>query len=454
MGEVKIGLEIHGYLNMENKSKLFCNCRIDHDAEPNTKICPVCTGQPGSKPMLANMEAVDKIISIALMLNCKINDKLLFQRKHYSWPDLPNGFQKTMSGSYAMPVGLNGEFLGIGIEEIHLEEDPARWDPGTGTIDYNRCGFPLVEIVTKPDFKSTDEVEEWLKKLMTTLSYIRAVDRKAGIKSDVNVSIAPKFIRTEVKNVNSFSSIIAAIKFEIERQSKEKKNILQTRAWDDSNFETVFMRTKETAQDYMFIPEPDLPIIHVDPKTVKHLKSELPEHPSLKLKRYLKLGIDKVDAETISSEIVLAELFDNIIKQIDPVFASKWFRRDIIAAINTHELEYDELDINPDYLVDWFKLLQSNEISPVVAKDILEKFVKENFDVKEYVGKQNLTSVSDDAELNKLCEEAIKHKPEAVEDFGKGNDKALNAVVGYVMQKTQGKADPKKVNDIIRGILK
>ncbi len=454
MGDLKIGLEIHGYLNVESRKKLFCNCRISHESEPNIHICPVCTGQPGSKPGLPNREAVEKIIAIGLMLGCRINNELLFQRKHYSWPDLPSGYQRTMSGSFGSPVGVDGEFLGIGIEEVHLEEDPARWDPMTGNVDYNRSGFPLVEIVTKPDFESAEQVESWLKTLLTTLSYIRAVDRKAGIKSDVNVSIAPDFVRTEVKNVNSISSILKAIKHEEKRQKKEAKNIQQTRAYDDSTGETVFMRSKETVQDYMFIPEPDLPVIHISDRLIKDIEKDLPEKPSEKYKKYLKLGIDKVDAKTISSEIVLAELFEKVIKKIEPGFASKWFRRDVISAINENGMEYDELSVNPDYLIDWFWLLQEKKASPVVLKELLVKFIRENFDVKRYVSEHSLEAVSDDASLEKHCREAIRSKPEAVNDYKGGNEKAINAIVGYVMSKTKGKAEPSKLNRMIKEMLK
>ncbi|MBU0665796.1 MAG: Asp-tRNA(Asn)/Glu-tRNA(Gln) amidotransferase subunit GatB [Nanoarchaeota archaeon] len=454
MGDVKIGLEIHGYLNMENKRKLFCNCKIDSNAKPNTNICPTCTSQPGSKPMLPNNDAVEKIISIGLMLGCKINNLLIFQRKHYSWPDLPSGYQRTMSGSFGMPVGLNGEFLGIGIEEIHLEEDPARWDPISGKVDYNRSGFPLVEIVTKPDFKSTSEVQTWLKTLLTTLSYIRAVDKTAGIKCDVNVSIAPNFIRTEVKNVNSISSILKAINFEVERQKKEKNNFQQTRAWDDSIGETLFMRSKESAQDYMFIPEPDLPVINIDPLLVKKIALMIPEKPSEKFMRYKKMGVDKTDAKTISSEIVLAELFEEVVKKINPVFASKWFRRDVIAAINNLGMDYDDLKVDVSNLVDWFELLQDKKASPVVLKELLPKLLKENLNIKQYIEEQGLESLSDMDELESFCKEAILAKKEAVLDFKSGNEKAINSIIGFVMAKTQGKADPNKVNSIIKKLIK
>lgn len=251
----KIGLEIHGYLDVPSRVKLFCDCSLE-PGEPNTHVCPVCTGQPGSKPMLPNRDAIESILRIALFLECAVNEELLWQRKHYSYPDLPNGYQKTMSGAYSKPVGLNGTFLGVGIEEIHLEEDPARYDPVSGGVDYNRAGYPLVEIVTKPEFTSAEHAREWLENLIVALGYLKAVRRELGVKCDVNVSIAPSFVRTEVKNVNSFSAIEAAIRHEAERQGKQKveERVQQTRAWDEASGSTLFMRSKETALDYMFIP--------------------------------------------------------------------------------------------------------------------------------------------------------------------------------------------------------
>ncbi len=260
---IKIGLEIHGYL--DTNEKLFCECSNNKSEIPNKNICPICTGQPGSKPMIPNLEAIKKIIQISLMLNSKINTlekrkKLVWQRKHYNWPDLPKGYQNTLSGTYAIPIAEGGKFLGIKIRELHLEEDPAAWDPKTGYIDYNRSGSPLVEIVTEPDFKSSEQVKDWLKKLVITLSYIKALNKNAGIKADVNVNIQGKTERTEVKNVNSISEIANAIKYEIKRHEKELPIKRETRRWNPEKRMTEPMREKESAQDYRFISDPDLPV--------------------------------------------------------------------------------------------------------------------------------------------------------------------------------------------------
>ncbi|HME87444.1 MAG TPA: Asp-tRNA(Asn)/Glu-tRNA(Gln) amidotransferase subunit GatB [Candidatus Nanoarchaeia archaeon] len=455
---VKVGLEIHGYINVEQtKKKLFCECSTE-ESEPNTNVCPRCTGQPGSKPMLPNKEAVDKAVEIGLMLGCEISPHLLFQRKHYSYPDLPNGFQKTMSGSYAMPVGIKGSFLGIGIQQVHLEEDPARYEPNTGTVDYNRSGLPLIEIVTDPDFTSAAQVEDWLKKLMTILSYIKAIHKDAGVKADVNVSIEGH-PRVEVKNVNSFSSIVKVIGVEEKRQHKvvEKKEAVSqhTRAWDDANEETHFMRAKESANDYMFIPEPDLPIIDITPAYLKQLQSKLPERPDVKLKKFISLGIDKMDAEVLASEIVLAVLFEKITAhKVDPVLTGRWLRREFVRIANYNKLELDQMEMSEKQLLPLLKLLQDKKITEKVGQKIMNELGIELFDVEKYVKENKLESVQDSGALEGFCKEAIKENQKVVDDVKSGNANAINFLVGQVMRKSRGTASAQEVLDLLKKLLK
>lgn len=458
MPEIKCGLEIHGYLKVDNKRKLFCDCALSQEAEPNSNICPICTAQPGCKPMNPNEEALKKIMMISAMLDCKTNKRLLFQRKHYSWPDLPSGYQRTISGSYSVPVGVNGNFLSIGISDVHLEEDPARWDPESGLVDYNRSGFPLVEIVTEPDFRSSEEVKEWLRKLITTLSYINAIDKNAGIKADVNVSIAPKYKRVEVKNVNSFKNIVKAIEYEIQRQEKEikagKKIEQQTRMFDDSTETTKFMRSKETQQDYMFIPDPDLVAIKITDKDIKEINNVLPEKPSEKIRKFKKLGIKNLDAEVMSSEIILAELFEKVAKEIDPTLAAKWLRRELIRVLNYNKKTLEDLGIDERHLIDLLKLVETKKITETIAQKILEKLIIKPFDVNEYVKKEKLVAVSDKNILEKYCKEAIAENKKAVDDYVSGKDEALNFLVGQVMRKTKGTATPKEVNELLKKLIK
>ncbi len=449
--DIKVGLEIHGYLRTEQK--LFCTCEIDRTAEPNTTICPVCTSQPGARPMLPNKEAVDTIIAIALMLGCRLNKTLMFQRKHYSWPDLPSGYQRTMSGSYSLPVGTDGEFLGIGIEEVHLEEDPAAWDPNTGLVDYNRSGYPLVEIVTKPDFSSPDQLREWLKRLITTLSYVKALDKDAGIKSDVNVSIAPDFRRVEIKNVNSFRSIVRAVEYEAHRQKSEKVKKQHTRAWDDKVGATVFMRDKETAEDYMFIPEPDLPVIHVDDRWRKTIESSLPEPPSAKRKRYLKLGLDEIHAESISSDLALADIFETAAEEVDPVLAAKWVKREVVRVANYNKIDSEDLNLDRAQFTKLLSMVEAKRITEKVAKEFLERLVKKSFDVEKEVKKLGLESVRDAAQIERWCEESIRENPKVVDDVKSGKENAVNFLVGRVMRKSRGTASPEEVKKIIKEII-
>ena len=457
MASVKIGLEVHGYLNMESGAKLFCDCGTG-EAEPNSNVCPICTGMPGSKPMAPNREAVDKIIAIAGMLGCRINERLLLQRKHYDWPDMPTGYQRTISGSYSVPVGEEGSFMGIGISDVHLEEDPARWDPETGLVDYNRAGLPLVEAVTDPDFSSAAEVREWLKRLVTMLSYIRAIDPKAGMKSDVNVSIGPDFKRVEIKNVNSFRSIIRAIESEVRRQEKERKEgreiPVQTRAWDESSGSTVFMREKESSADYMYVPEPDLPAVHVAGEWADRIVSELPERPAQKIERYMqKLKIDRVDAEVLSSDVRLAELFEKVSKEIDPVLAGRWFRKELLRVTNYAKKDVSQLEMDERHMVQLLKLVGSGKITDEVARKILEKLVEEPFDVEEYVRESNLAAVSDVSALEWYAREAVAENGKAVDDYKSGNGKALNFIMGSVMRKSGGRASPKEVMDLLKKII-
>jgi aspartyl-tRNA(Asn)/glutamyl-tRNA(Gln) amidotransferase subunit B len=458
MVEIKVGLEVHGYLDMiDTGRKLFCNCQIKEDSEPNTNICPTCTGQPGSKPMLPNEEAIKKIVAIAKMLNCKINHNLVFQRKHYDWPDMPTGYQRTMSGSFAVPVGEHGEFEGIRITEIHLEEDPAAWDPLTGRIDYNRAGHPLVEIVTEPDFRSSQQVRDWLKKLLTILSYIKAVNENAGVKADVNVSIFPKFERVEIKNVNSLKSIAKAVEYETARQEKEvsegKRIVQETRRWDDKKEETQFMRSKEQAQDYMFIPEPDLPIIEVTPDYIKLIEESLPQKPQEKIEKFTKRGVEKEDAEVLASELQLAELFEKVAAEIDPQLAAKWLRRELLRVLNYNKKTLDEVKIDEKHIIELLSMLHKKEISDKVARTIIEKLIEKGFSPREYVQKEGLHQVSDKSELEAMCKQAIEENPKAVADIKAGNEKSVNFIVGQVMRKTKGKSNPVEVGKLIKELI-
>jgi len=450
---LKIGLEIHGYLT--TKEKLFCTCKNSHkdkEAKPNTFICPICTGQPGSKPMLPNEEAIKKLIQIALMLNCKVNyepQKLIWWRKHYSWPDLPKGYQNTISGTYATPVGEKGEFLGIGIREVHLEEDPAAWDPETGEIDYNRSGAPLVEIVTEPDFKSEQEVEKWLKELILTMSYIKTLDKDAGIKADVNVSLYGE--RIEIKNMNSISEIIRAIRHEKERQEKEKPINKETRAWNSEKGITIKMREKESHADYRFIKDPDLPVIKITKEEVEKIKKALPESPLVKLERIIKkYKINEADAKVLISNIEIVEFFEKIVEKVAPKLAVPWVTVELLGVLNYNKKTLEQVDIKPEHFIELLKLVENKKITELKAKDILRTWGEKSSEVKA----DKFEMISDKGEIEKIVEKVIKDNPKAVADFKAGQQQALNFIIGAVMKATNKRADYQAAKKLIESKLK
>ncbi len=452
---VKIGLEIHGYLN--TREKLFCRCKSIHGAKfsmPNVNICPVCTGQPGAKPMLPNSKAVEKAIEISLILGCKINQKLAWQRKHYDWPDMPKGFQSTISGTYATPVGVGGKFLGIGITEAHLEEDPAAWNPQTGEIDYNRSGIPLVEIVTEPDFKSAEQVVEWLKQLITTLDYIKAIDKNSGIKVDVNVSVPEmKTERVEVKNINSMSNIINAINYEEKRQKKEGQKTKETRMYDESKGVTIKMREKEQAQDYRFISEPDLPVLKLEKSRIEKINSSLPETPREKLAKLVKKHkIKKEYAEILTKKLDIVEFFEKIIGKVSkPELAVHWVVVELLRVLNYAKKEIGEVDINPGHFVELLKMMEQNAITALKAKEILNEFVPKSFSPKEKIKRHAKIS---SGEIEKICGKVIKENPKAVSDYKSGNSSALNFLIGQVMKHSGKRADSKTAREILEKLLK
>lgn len=438
---LKIGLEIHGYL--DTKEKLFCSCKNQHNSEakPNTLMCPICTGQPGSKPMLPNKEAIKKIIQIALMLNSEVNvspRNLIWQRKHYSWPDLPKGYQNTLSGTYAVPVAENGEFLGVRITEMHLEEDPAAWDPKTGQIDYNRSGAPLIEIVTEPDFKSAEQVSEWLKQLILTLSYIKALDKKAGIKADVNINIKGLSIRTEVKNVNSISEIVKVIESEEQRHKKEKPQSQETRRWNSAKGKTESMRKKENAADYRFISDPDLPAIKISRKEVMEIKKLLPESPQTKLEKLItRHKIDEKNAKILSKNLELVEFFEELAKYLDAKKYISWITIELLRILNYNKKTLDEVEIQPKHLAELISEVDKKTITELKAKQIMNDFIPKSFSIKE---KKDISKIPE-KEIEKIVNDVIEKNQKAIEDYKNGEEKSLNFLIGQVMKSSNRRAD-------------
>ena len=461
--DVRIGLEIHGYL--ATKEKLFCRCRaVRHAAKqeikPNSFVCPICTGQPGSKPMLPNAQAIRKIIEIALMLNCKVNTaeqkkNLVWQRKHYNWPDLPKGFQSTISGPYAIPTGTTGNFLGIKITEAHLEEDPAAWNPLNGEIDYNKSGYPLIEIVTEPDFTSSEQVTEWLKQLTATLKYVKAIDGNLGIKVDVNVSLPEKNgKRIEIKNINSVRNIKTAIEYEIERQSKpgELPKKQETRMFDELSGKTVKMREKELSEDYRFVSEPDLPVIKINTGRINKIKSSTPELPQEKIKKLIKKHkIGKKQAEVLGKNLEIAEFFEEVSKKANPLLSAQWITGDLLRVLNYGKKELDEVSISPYHFAELLNLVEGKKITELKAKEILNRFVPISFSPAKEIKKHS--KISSEDEIEKIVKKIMDENPRAVKDYKSGKKESLNFLIGMVMKKSEKRADYNTSKEILERLL-
>jgi aspartyl-tRNA(Asn)/glutamyl-tRNA(Gln) amidotransferase subunit B len=445
-----IGLEIHAYL--VTKEKLFCDCEASREKglQGNSNICPICTGQPGAKPMLANEEAVKKAVMIGLMLGCKMNKEMKWQRKHYDWPDMPKGFQTTLSGAGAIPVGEGGKFFGIRIRSMHLEEDPASWEPTTGMVDYNRSGLPLVEIVTEPDFETSEQVMEWLKKLIHNLAYLKAVDSNAGIKVDTTVSIPNKTERVEVKNISSIDAIGKAIEYEIERQSREGSE-RETRRWDEAKGKTIRMRGKEDVEDYRFIVEPDLLEIVLEDRFINEMASKVPESPTEKLEKFIKKHkIGKEDAEILAKNIDIAEFYEKVAEKIDAKFALPWVSVELLRHLNYNKTSLDKIEIEVGHFVKLLELVKSGKITELQGKQMLNKFYPRSFDVTDQIKEK----ISDEKELEKIANGVINENKKAASDYKNGDEKAFNFLMGKIMQKTEKRADFAIAGKVLKRLLK
>ncbi len=450
----KIGLEIHTYLT--TNEKLFCSCKASRERglKPNTLICPICTGQPGAKPMRPNSEAVRKAIQIALILGCKVNMNLPWMRKHYNWPDLPKGYQTTMSGFHATPLGINGNFEDINISSMHLEEDPAAWDPKSGKVDYNRSGLPLVEIVTAPDFVSSQQVYDWVRKLVHALSYLKAVDSNAGIKADVNVSIVnetgtQKTERVEVKNVTSIEAMKKAVEFEISRQNKEG-SVRETRRFDELKGLTMRMRGKEEADDYRFIEDPDLIPVVLDKKHIDSIKKHIPELPSVKIEKLIKNHkVSPKDALVLSKNIDIALFYEELAQKIDAKFALPWVTVELLRVLNYNKKNLDEVSISVEHFAKLLQMVKNGKITELQAKQILNNFVPNSFDPSKVEGK-----ISNEKELEPIVIQVLKNENKAVLQYKKGDMQSFNFLIGAVMKATDRRADSSLARKIIERLLK
>ena len=438
---MKCGLEIH--VQLETDSKLFCDCRTNYqDAPANTNICFVCLNQPGAKPYPPNEDAVNGAVKIALMLGCKIaENETYFMRKHYDYPDLSSGYQRT-----SIPIGYEGNLNGVRIREVHLEEDPAQYKPDLGVVDFNRSGISLIEIVTEPDMTSPEEARTFLRELIRVLEYSGSARGEGTMRADVNISLEGGK-RAEIKNINSIKGAYKALKYEIVRQ----KNLIrrgveikqETRAFLESQMITVPMRLKEEADDYRYIPDPDLPPMMAEDEQIESIRENMPEPPHIKSERFIEeYGIDEEYSKVITSELALADAFEEVAKKIDPSFAALWMRDELKRVLNYNKLGFAESGITTSNIVELLQLIQNKKVTPKAAKKIIEKMPK-NLDSPTKIAEQlGLIGVSDKESVLKAVKQAIDENPQAVSDYHEGKKGAMNFLIGQVMRLTQGKADP------------
>lgn len=463
---IVIGLEIHIQLN--TKSKLFCGCATSGSDEPNSRTCEVCLGHPGSKPVL-NKAAIEKALKLALATKSKIAPELVFSRKSYFYPDMAKNYQISQ---YEMPLAEEGKIKlqsgkTIGLTRIHLEEDPAALIHPAGMekssyvlVDYNRSGNPLLEVVTKPELISPEEARDFMNQLITILEYLEIFDVDyCIIKADANISIKEScYVRSEIKNITGFKDIERALKYEVGRQKKAveegKKLKQETRAWDSGRGITFSLRSKEVEEEYGYIIDPDLVKIMLTKEWIKEIEKEMPELAEAKLEKFTKEhGLSEEMAKIISKDKELAEMFEAVSAAVNPELAAKWIRRELARVLNYSKKKLKDTKIKDIHMIDMLKLIEEKAITEKVAQRIIEQLVEKPFDVRDYVKKEGLGAVSDSGEIEKFCKEAVSEAGKAVEDYKKGEEKALNFIVGIVMRKTRGKADPAVVRKILKKII-
>jgi len=452
--KVTIGFEIHEQL--ATRKKLFCDCSTDYlNATPNSNICEVCTGMPGAKPMAVNKGAIRGAIEIAMMLGCDlVKEEVYVQRKHYNYPDLPSGYQRT-----SMPIGRGGSLGGVDIWEVHLEEDPGKYEPSTGRVDYNRSGVPLVEIVSSPQMHSPEEARKFLRELTRVLQYTGRVREEGGtMRVDTNISIEGGS-RVEIKNINSVKGAFKALNFEITRQKnllKRGKAVkMETRAFVEAQMITRGMRSKEAVEDYRYIPDPDLPPLAFPEEMVEEVKEQLQEAPHLKVKRFIQsYGIKEDDAQIIASELELANAFEEVAREIPSQQAATWIRDEVKRVLEYNGISFRESGISSKDLILLLKMVNEGEITLKSAKKVMELLPGENKGPRAIVEERGLGKISDESLVEKACQEAVEENPRAVKDYLGGKEESLNFLVGQVMAKTRGRAEPARVLEMLREKVK
>lgn len=471
--EVVIGLEVHAQL--KTKSKIFAPDKNEFGQEPNTLTSPITLGMPGVLPVL-NKECVNMGILTGLALNCEIPSRCKFDRKQYFYPDLPKGYQISQ---YDEPICVNGhiEIDGkrIGITRAHLEEDAGKLVHAGANgiagstyslVDLNRAGTPLLEIVSEPDMRSSEEAKNYMEELRNIVRYIGVCDgnlEEGSMRCDANISIMPKGskefgTRAEIKNVNSFAALQRAIEYEIERQIEiveEGGEVVQeTRLWDDASRETRSMRGKEDAHDYRYFPEPDLMPLEISREWIEEIRAKMPELPNQKRKRYQEIGLSEYDASVIVEQMGLALFFDKVLELgANPKTAVNFIMGEITAYLKEEHIEITDTKLTPDNLAELISLIEKGTISNNIGKQIIIEMMKDGTKASVIVEKKGLSQISDEGAIKELVQKVVDAHPNEVEAYKNGKTNLLGFFVGQVMKETKGRANPKTVNQLIKEII-
>lgn len=472
--QMVVGLEVH--VELSTKSKIFCSCTTEFGGEPNTHVCPVCSGMPGVLPVL-NKKVVDFAVRAGIATNCEITRYNKFDRKNYFYPDLPKAYQVSqlylpICRNGKVEIEVEGEKKYIGIHEIHMEEDAGKlvhdpWDDCT-LVDYNRCGVPLLEIVSEPDFRSADEVIAYLTKLRETMMYLGVSDCKmqeGSMRADVNISVMPmgstKFgTRTEMKNMNSFKAIFKAINYEAKRQIEilEAGGTVtqETRRWDDNKDASFAMRSKENAQDYRYFPEPDLLPIEISEEWIKEARDNMPELPEAKRARYMsEFGLSEYDASVITAERQIAYIFEDATAICGkPKEVCNYVMGELMRLMSETGTLAEELEMDPKKIAEIIELVNSGKINRTAAKEVFEAVFRDNVEPEKYIEEHDLTMVDNSDEVAEIIAKVINDNPKSIEDIKSGKAKARGFLVGQTMKALKGKANPQTVNKILDEKLK